>query len=483
MATNPEHMDDSMTAPARAGKPSITASPAFPWIVALWLAALLGIGSMIVPVSLLERASVALGLPSILPMAAPPLGLKAQSLVALGGTLLGAALGLAIARRIAASRIPALADHSEGEWLDAPADLGESDIEPEVELLASTTRRRSLATAVDSDEVADSEVLPAARFPEVELVYEPVAPAAEPADDDVFELEAEAAVIDEEPVEEWHEPAESEPFLQVVDAEDSEPVEGDAIDAGDPLPFSPPSLARGEGDAVHLAEDDEIDPAQDAGPESEDSVYEKPDSEAATTASRESEADMADEGLVQLVQRLSATLDRHRRWSAERAAQKAAAPSPVSGAVAEPVARKTGDPSVPGDFDVAAAAEAARAKVAYFSPSAASLPTPVEDDAAQPAANEVEHVDAALVDLWSEHEDEDGADESAEFGDFASLNPFRRDPGKAVHPDRVESVVREAPSAPAQDGAAQQVARPKPSNDDHERVLREALMNLQRMGK
>ena len=38
---------------------------------------------------------------------------------------------------------------------------------------------------------------------------------------------------------------------------------------------------------------------------------------------------------------------------------------------------------------------------------------------------------------------------------------------------------------PAQGSAAptQRAERPKPSNDDNERALREALMNLQRMGK
>lgn len=87
----------------KAAKPPISTHPAFPFIVALWFAALLGIGSLVVPVPLIERISVATGLASILPPAAPPLGFTARLLIALGFTMGGGLLGMFIARKVAAA--------------------------------------------------------------------------------------------------------------------------------------------------------------------------------------------------------------------------------------------------------------------------------------------------------------------------------------------------------------------------------------------
>ena len=87
----------------KTAKPPISTHPAFPFIVALWFAALLGIGSLVVPVPLIERISVATGLASILPPAAPPLGFTARLLIALGFTVGGGLLGLFIARKVAAA--------------------------------------------------------------------------------------------------------------------------------------------------------------------------------------------------------------------------------------------------------------------------------------------------------------------------------------------------------------------------------------------
>lgn len=84
--------------PARA---PISMHPAFPFIVALWFAALLGIGSLVVPVALVEQLSVASGLASIFPPATPPLGFTARALMALTFTAGGALAGLAIARQVA----------------------------------------------------------------------------------------------------------------------------------------------------------------------------------------------------------------------------------------------------------------------------------------------------------------------------------------------------------------------------------------------
>ncbi|MFA9200044.1 MAG: hypothetical protein ACEQR8_02495 [Cypionkella sp.] len=78
----------------------ISAHPAFPAIVALWFAALLGIGSLVLPIGLFERASEASGLAGIVAAAQPPLGMTARLAIALGGAGIGTLLGLAIARRV-----------------------------------------------------------------------------------------------------------------------------------------------------------------------------------------------------------------------------------------------------------------------------------------------------------------------------------------------------------------------------------------------
>ena len=80
--------------------PPITAHRLFPVLVALWFAALFGLGSFAVQPDFLARIVVATGLPALVPAAAPPLGATARLLVAVMMTGLGAALGLVIALRL-----------------------------------------------------------------------------------------------------------------------------------------------------------------------------------------------------------------------------------------------------------------------------------------------------------------------------------------------------------------------------------------------
>lgn len=84
---------------SRTTKP-LTAHPAFPVIVALWFAALLGLGTFVVPPANFEGLVVGTGLDQWLPAAAPPLGDTAQLAISTLAALLGALLGLAIAARI-----------------------------------------------------------------------------------------------------------------------------------------------------------------------------------------------------------------------------------------------------------------------------------------------------------------------------------------------------------------------------------------------
>ena len=89
-----------------AGQPPVSAHPAFPAIVALWFAALLGLGSLVLPTALFERVTVASGLAEVFAAAAPPLGVTARIVVALAAAALGALAGLAIARQVAAANAP-----------------------------------------------------------------------------------------------------------------------------------------------------------------------------------------------------------------------------------------------------------------------------------------------------------------------------------------------------------------------------------------
>ncbi len=85
-------------------KAPISSHPAFPAIVALWFAALLGIGSLIVPATLIERFHTIAGLPEIQSATGPLAGFPAKPAIALAGSVLGAGFGLLLARLIAAAR-------------------------------------------------------------------------------------------------------------------------------------------------------------------------------------------------------------------------------------------------------------------------------------------------------------------------------------------------------------------------------------------
>ena len=83
----------------------ITAHPLFPAVVALWFGALFGLGSLAVRPSLLEAAVIASRIDLLIPAAAPPLGVTARILVALGMFVVGSTLGLLIARRITRPKV------------------------------------------------------------------------------------------------------------------------------------------------------------------------------------------------------------------------------------------------------------------------------------------------------------------------------------------------------------------------------------------
>lgn len=86
-------------------KVPISRHPLFPAMVALWFAALFGLGSLAIRPTLLESVVLALRIDLIIPAAVPPLGITARILLALILVVIGAGLGFVLARRIA--RVPA----------------------------------------------------------------------------------------------------------------------------------------------------------------------------------------------------------------------------------------------------------------------------------------------------------------------------------------------------------------------------------------
>ncbi len=70
-------------------------------MIALWCAALLSLGSLAIGTVALENLVLALRIDLVLPVAAPPLGIKARILLALALFVIGAVSGFMLARRIA----------------------------------------------------------------------------------------------------------------------------------------------------------------------------------------------------------------------------------------------------------------------------------------------------------------------------------------------------------------------------------------------
>jgi len=235
----------------------------------------------------------------------------------------------------------------------------------------------------------------------------------------------------------------------------------------------------------------------------------------------------AEPGLVQLVQKLGSTLQRHREWNAQRKASQAEA-AQFPRAVAGPVSASAFDEQ---KFDVAAPAEAAQAMAAFFaSEPEASSETSAEAElpefvpAPAPATAKVRQLRPFAGLPQMDDGDDDELDQlaasfSLPLGRAAAApkddtsssltginNPFRGNRPEFV---RIEEPELEPEAAlPAvvfphdQTAAVRAFDRPGPvgvsastapqrpapqrasiASDDNDRVLREALMNLQRIGK
>ncbi len=438
-------MDQTEGRKKGSGKPPVSAHPAFPAIVALWFAALLGIGTLIVPVQVIEQIVTATGIASVVPSAAPPLGFTARAGIALVATLLGAIIGFVAARRMGASANAPLAIVRKDNGMralnpveDMDDDFLDDELPPLREMPAPLGRRRPLAIAEDD---ARSDFLDVAPLPGEGSAYD--------LDDDALELNAEyhsddddfSALPEQSVTLEDHadQPQERQEFIPLASApqasdeleveevdqeiEAASPVEIERVasstsahanTAANPLPFSPPSLAR-QAETESAPEEITEQPASSAGPDEEPtdevSVPDTSVSFAGDSASydaidafvEDSSVDAGREeettGLVQLVQKLGSTLEKHREWSAQRAAAAQTAADAGTESVTEapevqaPEAQPVAD-EIPREFAPAAPDEAAEAMAAYFSKPAseagndAAPYTPFESVAAtaQPAS-------------------------------------------------------------------------------------------------
>jgi hypothetical protein len=417
----------------------ISLHPAFPMIVALWFAALLGLGSLLVPAPLIERLVAASGISAIIPLAAPPLGFKARFVLSIAATLGGGLVGLIIARKVAGlhrreAPSPRFSQTVARSGVNARRPISAHDELGHIGLDGSSARgRRSLAIEVDE---GPSELLEAGPLPGGQLkVKEMALPRPEPedltepeVDSEPLELSGlELASLDggvdhapgfsmladedghgEQPAARTHptirktpaKPVHKQIFTPVA-------VEDEAVDQPAPadLHFSPPSLTRfasldtpalghtdeptGVGATDGRAEDDLAALARQAKDRADGLGLDKCDSELEEPVASIHESDwqdgaLEDLGLVQLAQRLGSSIEKRREARAAAAVAQMAlspvAPAPVTGA---PVtgAPITGAP-LADDFGMAEAEDAAEAMAAYFGKDAA--PAAIQEPAPAP---------------------------------------------------------------------------------------------------
>lgn len=159
-----------MTATKRKPKP-ITANPLFPFVTALWSATFLGLGSFAVAPALLEGPVVALGVPALVPAAAPPLGFTARVIFALAMLGVGAIAGYLIGRLLGREKVEApvrmrglgksadeAATFEVCRPINAVEDLGEPLDAPVTD--EAPLRRRALSLKEESPFAAPSQSAP-----------------------------------------------------------------------------------------------------------------------------------------------------------------------------------------------------------------------------------------------------------------------------------------------------------------------------------
>lgn len=495
-------------------KPPISLHPAFPAVVALWFAALLGFGMLLMPPILLDRAVELSRIGHFVPAAGPPLGFTARGLAAGVAAVLGAIAGLFIARQVSRAHTPTasprFAASAARRPFNAHDELGDEGIAAPA---PAPSKRRSLAIAEDS---GPSDFLTLAPLPGEDRYAAP-APAPEPPafapPEAVAEepLELSEVALEEAPVTFERRDPPQEPIMTddaPVQFPSTEEIERRRAErranapskspgglerrlylrrtSDEAIPFIAPSLARrapvnenaaGDGFAppvavrVSFAQPDAS--ATDQACEAEE-AYEVEDVAAEDDASPGmpdwETAPLEELGMIQLVQRLGASIERRRELAvAPVAAVAAAAAAPV--APAAPVLEA---------FDAAPAEEAAEAMAAYFGHAreeeraeaaparmfvrSTADPVPTDDEAEEDddlaASFSLPLRKAAVVPDPFADFDEPVADEDddRDYGSLLSLrNPFQ---------ERAEEFVRVEEPAEADEGPQPAVIFPRRGGAD-----------------
>jgi hypothetical protein len=138
---------------------SITSHRLFPAIIALWFGALFGLSSLAIRPGLLESLVVSAHFDSIIPAAAPPLGITARILLGLVVAALGSLLGLAIGRGIVRTTSKTARKPDNAALTDDAVSLRPRDAHPDAPARWPISAH---------DEIGDTE------FGETELPTEPV---------------------------------------------------------------------------------------------------------------------------------------------------------------------------------------------------------------------------------------------------------------------------------------------------------------------
>ena len=216
----------------------ITAHPLFPAVVALWFGALFGLGSLAVRPSLLEAAVIASRIDLLIPAAAPPLGVTARILVALGLSAVGSALGLMIARRITRPKVEVRQRKRTGVAREeAELQYRARDAHPD----APARRPISAHDELNTEDSPNGGVLAGRRralaveLPEEAFVPHDMAPlpGATPQIFEIGDLELGAGMADSSPQfapRDEPAPLDLGSFAQPVEAESAVPVQSVALD-------------------------------------------------------------------------------------------------------------------------------------------------------------------------------------------------------------------------------------------------------------
>lgn len=245
---------------------------------ALWFAALFGLGTLAAGTTAIERVVLALDVASLIPAAAPPLGMTARVLVAGGMTVLGSVLGFVLAwlaaapvRRAQAAKTAAAAETSAFEP-EMPA-FRARDLHPDAPV------RAPMAAHEELGEPLLDEPVPADYAP-FEPQAGPLPALVDLGDAGMIEPEAEAAVLPS--------------LAQLVELPDEPAI---AEPAGE-SPARPGAEPASETVAEPRAEVVPEEPAAFALPP------------LSTAAQRIAEADLEDLSNLELVERLAIAMQR-----------------------------------------------------------------------------------------------------------------------------------------------------------------------------